>query len=72
MVISDKGTDLTIHAVPAWCQDIGSKWHRISPGKPQVAQQPPQNGFDTATRTVRQVVAAPVAASFLDATALMP
>ncbi|MFL0587870.1 integrase core domain-containing protein, partial [Sphingomonas olei] len=33
------GTELTSHAVLAWCQDTGVEWHYIAPGKPQ------QNGF---------------------------
>ena len=36
---SDNGTELTSHAVLAWCQDTGVEWHYIAPGKPQ------QNGF---------------------------
>ena len=32
-------TELTSHAVLAWCQDTGVEWHYIAPGKPQ------QNGF---------------------------
>ena len=39
MVVSDNGTELTRHAVLAWCQHIGVEWHYIAPGKPQ------QNGF---------------------------
>jgi len=39
MVISDNGTELTSHAVRAWCQDTGVERHYIAPGKPQ------QNGF---------------------------
>ncbi len=39
MVVSDNGTELTSHAVLAWCQDTGGEWHYIAPGKPQ------QNGF---------------------------
>jgi putative transposase len=38
-VVSDNGTELTNHAVLAWCQDTGVEWHYIVPGKPQ------QNGF---------------------------
>jgi putative transposase len=37
--VSDNGTELTSHAVLAWCQDTGVEWHYIAPGKPQ------QNGF---------------------------
>jgi len=33
------GTELTSHAVLAWCQNTGVEWHYIAPGKPQ------QNGF---------------------------
>ena len=32
-------SELTSHAVLAWCQDTGVEWHYIAPGKPQ------QNGF---------------------------
>ena len=39
MVVSDNGTELTSHAILAWCQDTGVEWHYIAPGKPQ------QNGF---------------------------
>ncbi|MEN2787080.1 DDE-type integrase/transposase/recombinase [Sphingomonas qilianensis] len=39
MVVSDNGTELTSHAVLAWCQDTGVESHYIAPGKPQ------QNGF---------------------------
>jgi putative transposase len=39
MVVSDNGTELTSHAVLAWCQDTGVEWHYIAPGKPT------QNGF---------------------------
>jgi putative transposase len=39
MVVSDNGTELTSHAVLAWCQDTGVEWRYIAPGKPQ------QNGF---------------------------
>jgi putative transposase len=39
MVVSDNGTELTSHAVLAWCRDTGVEWHYIAPGKPQ------QNGF---------------------------
>jgi len=35
MVVSDDGTELTSHAVLAWCQDTGVEWHYIAPGKPQ-------------------------------------
>jgi putative transposase len=34
--INPKGsTELTSHAVLAWCQDTGVEWHYIAPGKPQ-------------------------------------
>ena len=39
MVVSDNGTELTSHAVLAWCQDTGVEWHYIAPCKPQ------QNGL---------------------------
>ena len=39
MGVSDNGTELTSHAVLAWCQDTGVEWHYIAPGKPQ------KNGF---------------------------
>ena len=39
MVVSDNGTELTSHAVLAWCQDTVVEWHYIASGKPQ------QNGF---------------------------
>jgi len=39
MVVSDNGTELTSHAVLAWCQGTGVEWHYIAPSKPQ------QNGF---------------------------
>jgi len=39
MLVSDNGTELTSHAVLAWCQDTGFEWQCIAPGKPQ------QNGF---------------------------
>ena len=43
MVVSDNnvlsdvegGTDLTSHAVLAWCQDTVVEWHHNAPGKPQ-------------------------------------
>lgn len=34
MIVSDKGTDMTSHAVLKWCQDTGVGWHHIAPGKP--------------------------------------
>ena len=34
MVVSDNGTELTSHAVLAWCQDTGVEWHYIAHGKP--------------------------------------
>ncbi|EFO33980.1 hypothetical protein TRICHSKD4_0609 [Roseibium sp. TrichSKD4] len=39
MIVSDNGTEMTSHAVLAWCQDTGIKWHYIAPGKPM------QNAF---------------------------
>ena len=39
IVVSDHGTELTSHAVLAWCQDTGVEWHDIAPAKSQ------QNGF---------------------------
>ncbi len=39
MVVSDDGTELTSHAVPAWCRDTSVEWHYITPLKLQ------QNGF---------------------------
>jgi putative transposase len=39
MMVSKNGTELTNHAVLAWCQDTGVEWPYIAPGKPQ------QNGF---------------------------
>lgn len=30
MVVSDNGTELTSHAVLAWCQDTGVEWHYIA------------------------------------------
>lgn len=38
-VVGDNGTELTSHAVLAWCQETGVEWHYIAPGKPQ------QDGF---------------------------
>lgn len=38
-IVSEHGTELTSHAVLAWCQDTGVEWHYIAPGKPQ------QNGL---------------------------
>lgn len=34
MIVSDNGTEMTSHAVLAWCQDTGIEWHYIAPGKP--------------------------------------
>ncbi len=34
MVVSDNGTELTSHAVLAWCQDTGVEWHYIAPPLP--------------------------------------
>lgn len=39
MIVSDNGTEMTSHAVLAWCQDTGIEWHYIAPGKPM------QNAF---------------------------
>jgi putative transposase len=39
MIASDKGTELTSHAMLRWQQERGVAWHYIAPGKPQ------QNGF---------------------------
>jgi len=33
MVVSHIGTELTSHAVLAWCQDTGVEWHYIAPDK---------------------------------------
>ena len=33
MVVSDNGTELTSHAVLAWCQDTRVEWHYIAPGR---------------------------------------
>jgi len=33
MVVSDNGTELTSHAVLAWCQDAAVEWHYIATGK---------------------------------------
>jgi putative transposase len=35
MIVSDSGTELTSHAVLAWCGEIGVEWHYITPGKPR-------------------------------------
>ena len=34
MIVSDNGTEMTSHAVLRWCQDTGTNWHYIQPGKP--------------------------------------
>ncbi len=39
MIVSDNGTEMTSHAVLAWCQATGIEWHYIAPGKPM------QNAF---------------------------
>lgn len=39
VIVSDNGTEMTSHAVLAWCQDTGVGWHYIAPGKPM------QNAF---------------------------
>lgn len=38
-MVCDNGTELTSHAVLAWCQNTGVEWHYITPDKPR------QNGF---------------------------
>jgi len=39
MIVSDKGTELTSHAILRWQEERSVLWHYIAPGKPQ------QNGF---------------------------
>ena len=39
MIILDNGTELTSMAVLKWCQDTGTLWHYIVPGRPT------ENGF---------------------------
>ena len=39
MIVSDNGTELTSHAIFAWCRDHRIEWHYIMPGKPM------QNGY---------------------------
>jgi hypothetical protein len=39
MIVSYNGTELTSHAIFAWCRDHKSDWHYIAPGKPM------QNGY---------------------------
>jgi putative transposase len=39
MIVSDNGTELTSHAIFAWCRDHKIDWHYITPGKPM------QNGY---------------------------
>jgi putative transposase len=39
MIVSDNGTELTSHAIFAWCRDHKIEWHYIMPGKPM------QNGY---------------------------
>ena len=34
MIVSDNGTELTSHAVLAWCGDAKVEWHYTTPGKP--------------------------------------
>jgi hypothetical protein len=31
MIVSDNGTELTSNAVLAWCEEIGVRWHYITP-----------------------------------------
>ena len=33
-IVSDNGTELTSMAVLRWCQETGTEWHYIAPGKP--------------------------------------
>jgi putative transposase len=33
MIFSDNGTELTSHAIFAWCRDHKIEWHYITPGK---------------------------------------
>ncbi|MBG6211059.1 transposase InsO family protein [Labrenzia sp. EL_126] len=40
MIVSDNGTEMTSHAVLAWCQDTGIEWHYIAPGKPMQSTPP--------------------------------
>ena len=39
MIVSDNGTELTSHAILAWCAEHRIAWHYIAPGKPM------QNGY---------------------------
>lgn len=39
MIVSDNGTELTSHAIFAWCKVHRIDWHYIAPGKPM------QNGY---------------------------
>lgn len=39
MIVSDKGTEFTSHAIFAWAKDRAVEWHYIAPSKPM------QNGF---------------------------
>ena len=39
MIVSDNGTELTSHAILAWCAEHRIEWHYIAPGKPM------QNGY---------------------------
>ena len=34
MIVSDNGTELTSHAIFAWCRNHKVDWHYIAPGKP--------------------------------------
>jgi transposase InsO family protein len=34
MIVSDNGTELTSHAILAWCAEHRIEWHYIAPGKP--------------------------------------
>ena len=39
MIVSDNGTELTSHAILAWCAEHRIEWHYIAPGMPM------QNGY---------------------------
>jgi putative transposase len=47
MVVSDNGTELTRHAVLAWCQNTRGRMalHRTVQGSPELVEGPQQNGF---------------------------
>jgi putative transposase len=47
MVVSNNGTELTSHAVLAWCQDTRGRTalHRAAQGSPELVEGPQQNGF---------------------------